>query len=267
MFDYLQHKEVICNYLEYKSKIIEHFSGQEKNKSENINDVFHKIEALEKSIEEFEISFKKFQKILACLSQYEEKFNNVKLVESNDIEKIKSEILVLFDSIKSFNPLEKFVEILDNELCSLSQRLYDLYKLNHAELQKQQYNLLELIKITKDKLTQHDKEKLSRSTSKCAILKHDKINMINTKINALINNELEPNDTDINSRMIDNISELKQTINEAKTILSEYRGISLLRCFATLWGGGKVTSQLLVENLEKQLADLQDNTNRLPLKL
>ncbi|MEN9917374.1 MAG: hypothetical protein RLY40_1313, partial [Pseudomonadota bacterium] len=202
-----------------------------------------------------------------CLSQYEEKFNNVKLVESNDIEKIKSEILVLFDSIKSFNPLEKFVEILDNELCSLSQRLYDLYKLNHAELQKQQYNLLELIKITKDKLTQHDKEKLSRSTSKCAILKHDKINMINTKINALINNELEPNDTDINSRMIDNISELKQTINEAKTILSEYRGISLLRCFATLWGGGKVTSQLLVENLEKQLADLQDNTNRLPLKL
>ncbi|KAF5271662.1 hypothetical protein FQR65_LT05283 [Abscondita terminalis] len=240
MFAYLQNKEVICNYVEYKSKIIEYYSDQEENEPKNINDFFQKIESLEASIIEFDISFQAFQERLTCLSHYDGKFNNAKLVESNDIEKIKSEILVLLETIKSFNPLEKSFAILDDELSSLSQRLEDLYQLNHAELQKQQCNLLDLIKISKENLTEHVDGKLSRSTSKCAASKRDKINRINTKINALINNEINPEDDVIDSRMIDNISELKQTIKEAKTILSEYRGISLLRCFATLWGGGKM---------------------------
>lgn len=267
MFAYLQNKEVICNYVEYKSKIIEYYLDQEENEPKNINDFFQKVESLEASIIEFDISFQAFQERLACLSHYDEKFNNAKFVESNDIEKIKSEILVLLETIKSFNPLEKSFKILDDELSSLSQRLEDLYQLNHAELQKQQFNLLELIKISKENLTKHVDGKLSRSTSNCAASKRDKINRINTKINALINNEINPEDDVIDSRMIDNISELKQTINEAKTILSEYRGISLLRCFATLWGGGKVTSQLLVNKLEEQLTDLQSNIKDQPLRL
>lgn len=269
MFDFLQNKEVVGSYVEYKSKIIEYFSDQEKNETENINHFFQKIESLEKSIIEFDISFHKFQERLTCLSSFDEEFNNAKLVACNDIEIIKSEILTLLETIKSFNPLEKSFEILDDELSCLSQKLEDLYQLNHAELQKQQCNLLDLIKISKENLTKHVDGKLSQSTSKCAAAKRDKINRINTKINALItliNNEINLEDDVIDSRMIDNISELKQTIKEVKTILSEYRGISLLRCFATLWGGGKVTSQLLVNKLEEQLTDLQSNIKDQPLR-
>ncbi len=59
------------------------------------------------------------------------------------------------------------------------------------------------------------------------------------------------------------ITDLQQTTNNARTNLSEYRGIPLLRCFATLWGGGKETSQFLVQPIEEQLSDLQSNINRL----
>ncbi|TLY47131.1 MAG: hypothetical protein E6K54_07145 [Gammaproteobacteria bacterium] len=56
------------------------------------------------------------------------------------------------------------------------------------------------------------------------------------------------------------ISELNEKINDEQTIktLSRYRGFSPLRCFATLWGGGKVTSIDYVNQLRNELKPLID---------
>lgn len=268
MVAYLQDKNFIYNYENYKTEIIEIIENNDINtKQINNNENLASIEFLETSIAEFEISYQNFQARLAWITCYDKIFQNEKLIVSDEIDKAKFEVQGLINDLNSFNPREKSFAILDNELGLLSQRLNDLHQLNHVALQKQQCNLIELIKISKDKLTKHVEKKLSQSTSKCAASKRDQINGISTKINALINCEINPDDDAFHSQMSDNISELKQTINAAKVILSEYRGISLLRCFATFFGGGKVTSQLLVQNLEQQLTDLQNNVNGQALSL
>lgn len=55
-----------------------------------------------------------------------------------------------------------------------------------------------------------------------------------------------------------NVSELDKIINNKQNLdtLSRYRGFSPLKCFATLWGGGKVKSIEYVEQLRDQLNTL-----------
>lgn len=57
------------------------------------------------------------------------------------------------------------------------------------------------------------------------------------------------------------ISELQKYIKEKKItdVLSRYRGFSPLRCFATLWGGGRVKSIEYIEQLQDQLDTLTKN--------
>lgn len=56
----------------------------------------------------------------------------------------------------------------------------------------------------------------------------------------------------------ENISKLHTIINDKKNLetLSRYRGFSPLKCFATLWGGGRVKSIEYVEQLRDQLNSL-----------
>ena len=84
------------------------------------------------------------------------------------------------------------------------------------------------------------------------------------KIDLLLNPEINIEENASKREITpDKILDLKETLKNANSLLSEYRGISLLRCFATLWGGGRVTSQLLVNKLENQLTDLQTSMSRL----
>ncbi|WP_342147138.1 hypothetical protein [Rickettsiella endosymbiont of Aleochara curtula] len=55
-----------------------------------------------------------------------------------------------------------------------------------------------------------------------------------------------------------NVSELDKIINNKQNLdaLSRYRGFSPFKCFATLWGGGKVKSIEYVEQLRDQLNTL-----------
>lgn len=64
-----------------------------------------------------------------------------------------------------------------------------------------------------------------------------------------------------------NINELNDYIKNKQTtdILSHYRGFSPLRCFATLWGGGKVTSIKYVKELQQQLDTLTKNISDIRL--
>jgi hypothetical protein len=121
---------------------------------------------------------------------------------------------------------------------------------------------MNLVKNSNEALTAHNK-KLSYSSTQIAMNKSIAIKLIKDKIDLLLNTEINFEDNASSQAVIDKISELKQTIKDAKGILSEYRGISFLRCVATLWGGGKVTSQGLVNTLEEQLTDFPSNKTRL----
>ncbi|WP_395498144.1 hypothetical protein [Rickettsiella endosymbiont of Litargus connexus] len=54
------------------------------------------------------------------------------------------------------------------------------------------------------------------------------------------------------------VSMLNEKINDKQNleILSRYRGFSAFKCFATLWGGGRVKSIEYVEQLQEQVASL-----------
>jgi hypothetical protein len=56
------------------------------------------------------------------------------------------------------------------------------------------------------------------------------------------------------------ITTLDACINDQTNlkILSRYRGFSPLKCFATLWGGGKVTSMEYIDQLRNELNPLID---------
>jgi hypothetical protein len=139
------------------------------------------------------------------------------------------------------------------------QKLNELHQLNQNELQNQQDTFIRLIEDSKQDLTDYAK-KLSLLKSKCANNKAEQLQSIIQKIDLLLNPEINREENASNREITpDKILDLKETVKNANSILSEYRGISLLRCFATLWGGGKVTSQLLVNTLDKQLTDLQSN--------
>ncbi len=78
----------------------------------------------------------------------------------------------------------------------------------------------------------------------------------------LLNNSLS---TVNKEKLQDDIYKLQEYINEKKItdVLSSYRGFSLLRCFATLWGGGKVKSIEYVEQLQDQLDTLTKNISEI----
>lgn len=63
------------------------------------------------------------------------------------------------------------------------------------------------------------------------------------------------------SNILDDFKSLSQTINDSKETLSRYRGISLFRSIATLWGGGKIKSMDFITKLEVGLKELKDNTD------
>lgn len=56
----------------------------------------------------------------------------------------------------------------------------------------------------------------------------------------------------------DKINNLNMYINDERTVdcLSRYRGISVLKCFATMWGGGRVKSIEYVKELQEQVVTL-----------
>lgn len=58
----------------------------------------------------------------------------------------------------------------------------------------------------------------------------------------------------------EDIKTLNACINDQTNlkILSRYRGFSPLKCFATLWGGGKVTSMEYIDQLRNELSPLID---------
>lgn len=265
MIKYLQNKEVISNYEEYRLKIIEYFFNSNENEDKLFNEVFQNIELLEASIKEFENSILEFENRQTWFNYYKDYINNTDFVESSDIEKMKSEIQISLDSINSFNPQIKTFYILDEEASSIVQKLNELHVLNQTELKKQQDLLLSQIENSKNNLARHAKKLNSDYLqTKLGKNKYQAIENIQQKMNAFLESGANQEHASSSEEII---IDLQQTINEAKAILSEYRGISLLRCFATLWGGGKVTSQLLVETLEEQLSDLQNNITKLPLRL
>ncbi len=59
-----------------------------------------------------------------------------------------------------------------------------------------------------------------------------------------------------NESLIDQIDILKEKISDNLATLSRYRGFSPFKCFATLWGGGRVKSIEYVEELRDQLNSL-----------
>ena len=178
-------------------------------------------------------------------------------------DEIESQIKILSKEFAEFDPRLNSFDTLCDGFQDLSQKLNELYQLNQCELQKQQDEFILLLKHSKQDLMDYA-DKLSLLKSKCAHNKSEQLQSIIEKIDLLLNAEIKMEENasnrDISS---DKISDLKETLKNANSILSEYRGISLLRCFATLWGGGKITSKLLVNTLEEQLTDLQTNMARL----
>ncbi len=257
MRTYVQNKEVTNNYEEYKSEILKILeNSDEKNFLEDGNELYKYVEFIEETIQTFEVSCQEFNCRLPRLNNLIEKSQNAKLIESDSINETKLEVQDLICCLNSFNPREKTFDTLDKELDSLSWKFIELNRRNQSELQKQQDELIRQIKVTQQDLSKYSK-KLALLNTKSTNNKAQQLKLINSEIESLLNPENLEEDT--SKTMADNIEKLKHTMNDAKDILSEYRGICLLRCFATLWGGGKVTSKLLVDELEVKLGGLQDN--------
>ncbi len=240
-------------------------SKEEINKKPiKISGFFYSINAAILSINKFESSHESFLNLQYGFNEIIESHHKLTetLLNSNAVasckDQVEQQIEILSKKFAEFDPRLNSLEIISDSLQELGQKLNDLHQLNLDELQKQQDIFIKLIEDSKQTLIGYA-EKLSLLKSKCAHNKSEQLNIIIQKIDLLLNPEINQEDNPSNQAMIDNILELKQTIDAAKGILSEYRGISLLRCFATLWGGGKVTSQSLVSTLEEQLANLQSN--------
>lgn len=175
---------------------------------------------------------------------------------------LKDQSKNLYSKLSTFDPNPKTFEILDHDLAEFHKKLNALQKLNdkYKELNKQQEALISLIDSSGKKLNGHA-ENLPQSGMFSAKAKYQEIKKIKDKIDVLFNS-VRNQEIEVSGQvLINSISELQQTINEAKEVLSKYRGILFLRCFATLWGGGKVKSEWLVNELEMHLVALQSNTH------
>lgn len=82
--------------------------------------------------------------------------------------------------------------------------------------------------------------------------------------NSSSNIGMEPSNEEIKS-LKQTISKLNAIINDKQNLetLSRYRGFSPFKCFATLWGGGRVKSIEYVEHLREQVAPLAQEINAL----
>ncbi|WP_342220370.1 hypothetical protein [Rickettsiella endosymbiont of Miltochrista miniata] len=253
-------------YLVGHLELITQSENEIKDKKEKISFLFNQLHFSTEFIKQLEISYKEFEKLQKIFKSNIEKYQelNKTLIKSEDINISKAEVEHQIESLSKefaeFDPRLNSLDTLSYGFQDFDQKLRQLDQLNRSELQNQQMELISLVKNSRKTLIEHS-EKLSHSSTKCAKDKYQAIEIIKGKIDLLLRVEIE--DDASNQKMNDNILELKQTISGAKAILSEYRGISLLRCFAALWGGGKVTSELLVNKLEGQLTDLQKNMSRL----
>lgn len=264
MLDYFKNKEVI-NLYEYKSKIIQFFENNDDYVKTKENNKLSDNEFLVDSITKLDISYQHFEFRLAWINFYKETYEiiNTYLLDLDEINIKKSEILKLINDINSFNPNVDSFNILDKKFNLLGDKLKELQELNKINLKEQHTSLIDQLKDSKTNLAIYaEKLKSSWLWVKSGRKKYEVIENIQQKIDILLKYQENQEQTTPNQ---ESITKLQQTINEAKAIVSEYRGISLLRCFATLWGGGKVTSQLLVETLEEQLIDLQSNFDKLSL--
>ncbi|TLY47130.1 MAG: hypothetical protein E6K54_07140 [Gammaproteobacteria bacterium] len=258
-------------YFNDQVELLKPVEGEQKTKTHLI---FQQLYWLINFLNQFEVSYSKFNEL-------EEKFKNdrnkylelcKKLINSeviNDRKKtIEEKIEILNKDFHDFNPSVNFPQQLELGLTQLDTTLNELFNFNQAELctQQEQYaKLIDLLIGSKVNLTLHAKKLKSNFLwAQSGKNKYQAIENIQQKMDALLESGANQEHASSSEEII---TDLQQTINEAKAILSEYRGISLLRCFATLWGGGKVTSQLLVETLEEQLSDLQNNITKLPLRL
>lgn len=259
----------VPNYLTYLVSRLELISQSEneiKDNKEKISILFNQLNFSIEFVKHLEISIKEFEELQHSFKSKREKYQELHedLIKLEPIYaskiKVEQQIEILNEKFDMFDPSEESLVVLKHGLQDLDYELNELQQLNQSALQNQQVELIRQIKVTQQDLSKYSK-KLALLDTKSTNNKAQQLKLINSEIESLLNPENLEEDT--SKTMADNIEKLKHTMNDAKDILSEYRGISLLRCFATLWGGGKVTSQLLVNTLDEQLTDLQTNMSRL----
>ena len=258
-------------YKAYLNNQLEIISLSEKEINEKVTEMpacFATIKFVIESINEFESSHKLFIHLIHSFNSSKEYYQKLTDILFNSAvitlckRGLEIQIKLLNNNFSKFDPRSQLLEDLNTDLQSLNQETKQLIKLSSEELKLKHNNLMNLVKNSNEALTAHNK-KLSYSSTQIAMNKSIAIKLIKDKIDLLLNTEINFEDNASSQAVIDKISELKQTIKDAKGILSEYRGISFLRCVATLWGGGKVTSQGLVNTLEEQLTDFPSNKTRL----
>ncbi|KAF5271663.1 hypothetical protein FQR65_LT05284 [Abscondita terminalis] len=83
----------------------------------------------------------------------------------------------------------------------------------------------------------------------------DEAKVIDSEIQKFFKNPESKLNVDI---LKDKINNLNMYINDERTVdcLTRYRGISVLKCFATMWGGGRVKSIEYVKELQEQVVTL-----------
>lgn len=257
-----------ARYADYFTSQLELISLSEMEINEKPTEIsvcFDRIKFIIESITEFETNHEYFIALTKNFNLDEEYYHNLThtLVNSNAVnfckDQVEQQIKILSKEFTEFDPRAKSLDHLNLGFFELHQKLNELHQLNQKELQIQQDEFILLINDSKQDLMGYA-EKLSLLKSKCAKSKSEQLQSISEKIDLLLNPEKNLEENIANREItLDKISDLKETLKNANSILSEYRGISLLRCFATLWGGGKVTCQLLVDKLDGQLTDLQNN--------
>ena len=257
------------NYLDSQIDLLSISEKEINEKSAEIAACFDIIKFVIKSITGLETSHEYFTNLAKNFNLAEECFNELThtLVNSNAVnfckDQVEQKIKILSNEFTEFDPKSMSLDHLNLRFFELNQKLNELHQLNQNELQDQKDTFIRLIEDSKQDLTDYAK-KLSLLKSKCAHNKSEQLQIIIQKIDLLLNPEINIEENASKREITpDKILDLKETLKNANSLLSEYRGISLLRCFATLWGGGRVTSQLLVNKLENQLTDLQTSMSRL----
>lgn len=259
-------------YKDYLNSQLELINSNEKKineKSTGISECFDRVKFVIESTTELETNHEYFINLTINFNLTEEYFHKLipNLVNIENVNSLKDEIdnqiKILNEKFIKFDPRSDSPDTLTLGMGEFGQKLNELHQLNQNELQNQQDAFIRLIEDSKQDLTDYVK-KLSLLKSKCAYNKSEQLKIITQEINFLLNPEINMEENASKREITpDKILDLKETLKNANSLISEYRGISLLRCFATLWGGGKVTSQLLVNKLENQLTDLQANMSRL----
>ena len=250
-------------YVESKVESIQSINEDQKTK---LPYLLQKLDWLMKFLSQLEYSYQQFNELKVTFENVKEEYSKlcpglINLQTICDIKNtIEQQIDILNKDFSDYDPSVNFPQQLELVLTPLVTKLNELSAINQVELrnQQEQYTkLVELLINSKADLTMHaNKLKSNFLWAQSGKNKYQAIEKIQQKMDAL----LESGTKHVSKQII---TDLQQTINDAKTILSVYRGIPSLRCFATMWGGGKVTSLFLVQNLEEQLADWQSNINRL----